>query len=216
MINLLGWPEGLAVPLITHRHPGGGNENLLHGWKRTPTDNGRDGYDGQVHMRTSGEKGKRRTWLTSGHTCRDTQVDVHFHHNTNTRETAPFFFLPSCRRWWTRPRCSLCCLPPPRHTPSLQTWQTTGNYCKAKRARSRLCQSRFLSSAQHNSLLEKQKSGISKEESDRSSPLVFTCVHSLQLWLSSSELTGQLLSVRWVISIFWDESFNLWPRSSPG
>lgn len=54
-------------------------------------------------------------------------------------------FLPSCRRWWTRPLCCLWCLPPPPQPLSLQRWQTTGSYCKTKRTWSWFCQLKFLS-----------------------------------------------------------------------
>lgn len=172
MINLLGWPEGLAVPLITQ--PLGVTSTPQEEMKiscaarNAQTDNGEERYDGQVHKHT-----RKRQTIDRQAVIWQEGRGTHLNHNTNTGHTALcfFFFLPSCRRWWMRPWCSLCCLPPPPRTQSLQTWQTTGSYCEAERAQSRLCQSKFLSSAKQLSLLK-----ISLKKSFRS-------VRTGRLWL---------------------------------
>lgn len=55
MINLRGWPDGPAVLLITLHlgvtgTPGGGNENLMQGWKHTNWWG--DRYNEQTHRKT--------------------------------------------------------------------------------------------------------------------------------------------------------------------
>lgn len=106
-------------------------------------------------------------------------------------------FLPSYRRWWTRPLCCLCWLPPPRQTLSLQTWQTTGSYCKAKKGTESTLSEQALVSCSTIPFSKCQwsvRTGYLR--SDWSSPLPVTFVYTVHLQHLLSELTRQLLSDR--------------------
>ena len=154
----------------------------------TQTDNGGGKYDGQAQGWRKRQKDdvvekqprSRQTW---GHTGWCMPPSQH-KHTTLSRGLlfsflSFFFFLPSCRRWWTRPRCSPCFHPPPRLTRSLQTWQTTGSYCKAKKGRElSLSEQVFVK----HSL---KRSAISEDGCDWRSPFPVMLVHSVQLRLSS-------------------------------
>lgn len=149
MINLLGWPPGLAVPLITQ--PLGVTSTLEEEMKisgtagNTQTDkmmrNEETDMTGRCTNTWSGgwKKMKRSGWkvVSSRHT--ETRLDrctlpsQHKHMRPSSVFWLLLLFLPSCRRWWTRPQCCLWCLPPPPRPLILQTWQTTGSYCKAER-----------------------------------------------------------------------------------
>ena len=118
MINLLGSPEGRGFLLLLQNPLGVTGTPEEEMTVARTAGNAKwwgVGYDGQVHMHI--------------HTCTDRGTHV----GGCTHKQPALLFLPSCRRWWTRPRCCLCCLPPPPQTQSLQTWQTTGSYWKAEK-----------------------------------------------------------------------------------
>lgn len=152
-------------------------------------------------------------WQTGVYEERKTQKVVD---KSNSRQTARHttaaetqtptgWFLPFYRRWWTKPQCCLCSVPPPQQTLSLQTWQPTGSYCKAKGAQSWLCQRKFSSNAQHLLL---ENPGIGK---DRLSPLwleqpiaCHICSYCtavvLHQWINRTATVRQLLN--------WAENLN--------
>lgn len=223
MINLLGWPEGLAVPLITQ--PLGVTGTPEEEMKisctvgNTQTDNGggrQIWWTGARAHKWKRKTKRRRDWqVVTQHTDRGTRWDLctlpsqHKH----TRHSCTFYLLAGADGWGHGALCAA-----PLHLDRLWAFKHGRRLEVTARQKGHRVDFVRASCCQvlNTSRFKKKSLGSVRTVLTGAAHCLVTFAYTVQLWLSSNELTRLQLLDRRITSGFWAEHLNPSPRSFPG